>query len=113
MTEENSESQLTQLRAQLAARECELAALHAAQDEFLRAVSHDLRAPLRHITSYGPLVTEVLQEADGALPTGQALQEALEFLATMEQSARRMGRMLDALLALSRVARAPLHPQQL
>ncbi|MBP7413861.1 MAG: two-component sensor histidine kinase [Giesbergeria sp.] len=85
----------------------------AAHEEFLRAVSHDLRAPLRHITSYGPLVTEVLQEADGALPTGQALQEALEFLATMEQSARRMGRMLDALLALSRVARAPLHPQQL
>ena len=63
MTEENSESQLTQLRAQLAARECELAALHAAQDEFLRAVSHDLRAPLRHITSYGPLVAELLHDA--------------------------------------------------
>jgi hypothetical protein len=31
----------------------------------LHAVSHDLRAPLRHITSYGPLVRELLQEAPG------------------------------------------------
>ena len=108
MTEENSESQLTQLRAQLAARECELAALHAAQDEFLRAVSHDLRAPLRHITSYGPLVAELLHDAG---LQGEALQEAQEFLATMDQSARRMGRMLDGLLALSRIARAPLQCQ--
>ena len=110
---EDPAQELARLRAQLAERDQRLADMAAAHEEFLRAVSHDLRAPLRHITSYGPLVTEVLQEADGALPTGQALQEALEFLATMEQSARRMGRMLDALLALSRVARAPLHPQQL
>lgn len=110
---EDPAHELARLRAQLAERDQRLADMAAAHEEFLRAVSHDLRAPLRHITSYGPLVTEVLQEADGALPTGQALQEALEFLATMEQSARRMGRMLDALLALSRVARAPLHPQQL
>ena len=108
MTEENSESQLTQLRAQLAARERELAQLHAAQDEFLRAVSHDLRAPLRHITSYGPLVAELLQDAG---LQGEALQEAQEFLVTMDQSARRMGRMLDGLLALSRIARAPLQCQ--
>ena len=108
MTEENSESQLTQLRAQLAARECELAALHAAQDEFLRAVSHDLRAPLRHITSYGPLVRELLEEAQGLEP--DARQEALAFLGTMDQSARRMGRMLDGLLALARIDRAPHRP---
>lgn len=110
---EDPAHELARLRAQLAERDQRLADMAAAHEEFLRAVSHDLRAPLRHITSYGPLVTEVLQEADGALPTGQALQEALEFLATMEQSARRMGRMLDALLALSRVARAPLQLQLL
>ena len=110
---EDPAQELARLRAQLAERDQRLADMAAAHEEFLRAVSHDLRAPLRHITSYGPLVTEVLQEADGALPTGQALQEALEFLATMEQSARRMGRMLDALLALSRVARAPLQLQLL
>ncbi len=93
------------LRAQLAERERELADLAAAQEEFLRAVSHDLRAPLRHITSYGPLVAELLQ---GCGLQGEELQEAQGFLATMDQSARRMGRMLDGLLALSRIARAPL-----
>ena len=58
-TAADTAAEVQQLRAQLAQ-------LRAAQEEFLRAVSHDLRAPLRHITSYGPLVTEVLQEADGA-----------------------------------------------
>ena len=105
--------QLAQLRAQLAERDQRLAEMAAAHEDFLRAVSHDLRAPLRHITSYGPLVTEVLQEAGGTLPPEEALQEALEFLATMEQSARRMGQMLDALLSLSRIARAPLQWQPL
>ena len=104
----DSAAALAQLRAQLAERECELAQLRASQDEFLRAVSHDLRAPLRHITSYGPLVTELLQDA--GLP-GEALNEAQEFLTTMDQSARRMGRMLDGLLALSRIAHAPLQRQ--
>ena len=105
--------ELAQLRTQLAERDQRLADMAAAHEEFLRAVSHDLRAPLRHITSYGPLVAEVLQTADGSPPGAEALQEAQEFLATMEQSARRMGQMLDALLALSRVARAPLQPQLL
>lgn len=100
--------ELEQLRAQLAERERELAELRASQDEFLRAVSHDLRAPLRHITSYGPLVVELLQEAG---LQGEALTEAQEFLTTMDQSARRMGRMLDGLLALSRIAHAPLQRQ--
>ena len=85
----------------------ELAALAAAQEEFLRAVAHDLRAPLRHVTSYGALVRETLQE----LPATPALEEALGFLATMDQSARRMGRMIDGLQALSRASRAPLHLQ--
>ncbi|WP_084153731.1 sensor histidine kinase [Simplicispira psychrophila] len=96
---------LSQALALLAERERELAALRAAQEEFLRAVSHDLRAPLRHITSYGPLVAELLQDAG---LQGEALAEAQEFLSTMDQSARRMGRMLDGLLALSRIAHAPL-----
>ena len=99
---------LEQAHALLQERERELAALHAAQDEFLRAVSHDLRAPLRHVTSYGPLVAELLQDAG---LQGEALQEAQDFLATMDQSARRMGRMLDGLLALSHIARAPLQCQ--
>lgn len=100
-TAADTAAEVQQLRAQLAQ-------LRAAQEEFLRAVSHDLRAPLRHITSYGPLVAELLHDAG---LQGQALQEAQEFLTTMDQSARRMGRMLDGLLALSQIARAPLQRQ--
>lgn len=94
------------LRALLAQRDAQLAGQAADMQEWMHAVSHDLRAPLRHITSYGPLVQEVLQEAAGL--DAEARQEALAFLATMDQSARRMGRMLEGLLVLSRVARAPL-----
>lgn len=100
--------EVAQLRAQLAQRERQLAELAPAYEDFLRAVSHDLRAPLRHITSYGSLLQEVLQEAG---LQGQAQEEADEFLATMNQSAQRMGQMLDGLLALSRIVRAPLHLQ--
>ena len=99
---------LDQVRALLQQRERELAELRAAQDDFLRAVSHDLRAPLRHVTSYGPLVAELLHDCG---LQGETLQEAQSFLVTMDQSARRMGRMLDGLLALSRIARAPLQVQ--
>ena len=97
------------LRALLAQREAQCAEQAAAMEAWMHAVSHDLRAPLRHITSYGPLVRELLEAAPG-LDAG-ARQEALAFLGTMDQSARRMGRMLEGLLALSRVARAPLRVQ--
>jgi light-regulated signal transduction histidine kinase (bacteriophytochrome) len=97
------------LRALLAQRDAQLAEQAAALQEWMHAVSHDLRAPLRHITSFGPLVRELLQEAPGLEPEAQ--QEALAFLDTMDQSARRMGRMLEGLLVLARIARAPLRPE--
>lgn len=89
----------------------ELAALRHTHEALLYAVSHDLRAPLRHVTSYGKLVREVLGDLPADVLQSPPLQEAQEFVGTMEQSARRMALMLDGLLALSRVGRAPLHLQ--
>lgn len=100
-----------QLRAELAHSRQQVADLTAAQEEFLRAVSHDLRAPLRHVTSYGALVREVLGDLAPAVVQTAEVQEAMGFLATMDQSARRMGLMLDGLLALARASRAPLKPE--
>lgn len=77
------------------ALEAELAALRAEMQNFTYAVSHDLRAPLRHIASYAQLV----QEDAGP----QLSAEVQEFLTTITDSARHMGVMLDGLLALSRV----------
>lgn len=51
---------------------------------------------------------ELLQESGLA---AEAQQEALAFLGTMDQSARRMGRMLEGLLVLARISRAPLRPE--
>ena len=85
----------------IAALEKELAAVRAEMQNFAFTVSHDLRAPLRHIVSFAQLV----QEDAGPLLT----QEVQGFLSTMTDSARHMGSLLDALLALSRVGSVPIH----
>ena len=113
MLDEDMTPDLTpdQLRAALAASQQQVADMATAQEAFLRVVSHDLRAPLRHITSYGKLVREVLGDLPADVLQSPPLQEAQEFVGTMEQSARRMALMLDGLQALSRVGRAPLQLQ--
>ncbi len=107
----SADHELQQLRAELARSQQQVADMAAAQEEFLRAVSHDLRAPLRHVTSYGTLVREVLGDLPPEVLQGTEVQEALGFLATMDQSARRMGLMIDGLQALVRASRAPLRLQ--
>lgn len=94
----------------LARCERELAALRGAHEALLHAVSHDLRAPLRHLTSYAPLLRESVQALAAGHP-GEAAQDARQFLGTMEQASRRMGRMIDALLQIARAERAPLQPE--
>ncbi len=111
MDEERDRRTMEGLRAELARSQRQVADMAAAQEEFLRAVSHDLRAPLRHMTSYGTLVREVLCDLPPEVVQGAEVQEALGFLATMDQSARRMGLMIDGLQALVRATRAPLRLQ--
>ena len=84
----------------IAALEAELAELRAEMQDFTATVSHDLRAPLRHIVSYAQMV----QEDAGPLLS----EEVQEFLATITRSARHMGALLDGLAAVSKVGSAPL-----
>ncbi|MFZ3220868.1 MAG: ATP-binding protein [Rhodoferax sp.] len=84
----------------IAALEAELAALRAEMQEFTYTVSHDLRAPLRHIVSYAQLV----QEDAGP----QLDMEVQGFLATITDSARHLGVLLDGLAALSRLGTVPV-----
>lgn len=108
MSDEDTQNTVQQLRAELARSQQRVADMAAAQEDFLRAVSHDLRAPLRHVTSYGALVRETLADLPAPVAAGTEVQEALGFLATMAQSARRMGLMIDGLEALAQASRAPL-----
>ena len=86
--------------ARIAALEAELAALRAEMQEFTHTVSHDLRAPLRHIVSFAQLVQE---------DAGHLLNPEVQgFLDTIGSSARHMGLLLDGLTALSRLGGLPL-----
>ena len=102
-------TELSQALALLAQREQELAALRASQEDWLRALSHDLRAPLRHVTSYAPLLRESLHAAG---LQGPDAQDAEQFLGVMEQAARRMGSMLDGVLQMARMLRGQPQLQQ-
>ncbi|HTA23992.1 MAG TPA: PAS domain S-box protein [Terriglobales bacterium] len=79
------------------------AQLEAAKNEleaFTYSVSHDLRAPLRHIAGFvGILMEDCAPRLDG---------EAKRHLTRIQEGTRRMGVLVDELLALARIGRQPL-----
>jgi len=70
---------------------------------FTYSVSHDLRAPLRHIDGFSKLFEE---EYGVGLP-----DQARHYVARIRDGTRRMGQMVDDLLSLSRVGRQELRVQ--
>jgi len=74
-------------------------------EAFSYSVSHDLRAPLRHIVGFSDLLMET---AGSDNP-----ERRLRFLANIKDSARLAGKLVDDLLSFSQMGRAALRPIQI
>jgi PAS domain S-box-containing protein len=98
------ESHIETLNGQLALRVSDLDALTGELEAFSYSVSHDLRAPLRHVTGFASL----LERSAGS----RLAETETRYLRTIVEAAGRMGRLIDDLLAFSRMGRAPLARQR-
>jgi PAS domain S-box-containing protein len=89
-----------ELEQRVAERTAQLSAANNELEAFTYSVSHDLRAPLRHISGFSRIV---LDEYGAGLPA-----EAQRYLQRVDEGSRRMGQLVDELLNLAKVGRREL-----
>jgi signal transduction histidine kinase len=92
------EDEIRQLNQELGKRATELEASNNELESFAYSVSHDLRAPLRHMVGYSELLQK---QASSSLD-----EKSQRFIRIILDSAKRMGNLIDDLLAFSRIGRA-------
>lgn len=92
------EDEIGCLNQELLRRSTELEATNKELEAFAYSVSHDLRAPLRHIAGYA----EMLQK--NASPV--LSDKGQRYMTVILESAKKMGNLIDDLLAFSRMGRA-------
>jgi signal transduction histidine kinase/DNA-binding response OmpR family regulator len=106
---EEAEERFRRLNADLeqrvAERTVELESANKELATFAYSVSHDLRAPLRHMDGFLTLLAEHL---------GDRLdQEGAHFLGVAQAANARMVQLVEALLSFSRLGRAELHVEEI
>jgi PAS domain S-box-containing protein len=94
-----------EMKQLVARRNIEIASATSALEAFSYSVSHDLRAPIRHIIGF----VELLKRSNG----DRLNDEGLRYLARIIESGKRMGDLIEALLALSRLGRVEMQITQL
>jgi PAS domain S-box-containing protein len=102
ITERNRrEHEIRSLNEELGKRAAELEAINKELEAFAYSISHDLRAPLRHMVGF----TELLKKNAASLLDGKSQR----YVAIILESAKRMGNLIDDLLSFSRIGRAETH----
>jgi PAS domain S-box-containing protein len=93
-----TEQSLRGAQEELAKRATELEAANEELEAFTYSVSHDLRAPLRHVLGYA----ELLQKQSSSVLD----EKARRYMAMILEASKRMGTLIDDLLSFSRIGRA-------
>ncbi len=96
----HAEESIRQLNMALEHRMAELSAANHELEAFSYSVSHDLRAPLRHVAGFAALLQRTA--AERLDPQGQ------RYVRTIAEAANRMGALIDDLLVFSRMGRVDL-----
>lgn len=89
------------LERRVTERTAELAAANKELETFAYSVSHDLKGPLRAIDGYSQILLE--EHAEALNQDGRAT------LGKVRRGAQRMGQLIEALLAYSRIERRAIH----
>ncbi len=92
------EEEVRKLNQEHGKRTIELEAINKELEAFAYSISHDLRAPLRHMVGF----TELLQKNASSVVD----EKGRRYMSTILESAKRMGTLIDDLLAFSRIGRA-------
>ncbi len=100
-----AQEQLRRKNAELLIRSAQLEAANKELEAFSYSVSHDLRAPLRHINGYLQALSE---EAPPELN-----EAARGFIAAISSSTERMNALIEDVLNFSRMSRASMSESQI